>query len=118
MSFTRRSLLQGAAALTCGCVARASLGGAQAPRMLRRCGYHQVQLHDSPLLDQFNAQQRLFLGIEDDALLKPFRVRAGQPAPGPDMGGWYDASTDFHIDPNDWGSANWHGFIPGHSFGQ
>jgi hypothetical protein len=34
------------------------------------------------------------------------------------MGGWYDQSSDFHIDPNDWNSANWHGFIPGHSFGQ
>lgn len=34
------------------------------------------------------------------------------------MGGWYDDSRDFHIDPNDWSTANWHGYIPGHSFGQ
>jgi DUF1680 family protein len=67
---------------------------------------------------QFEQQQRLFLGIDDDALLKPFRLRAGQEAPGMDMGGWYDQSADFHIDPNDWSAANWHGFIPGHSFGQ
>jgi DUF1680 family protein len=67
---------------------------------------------------QFEQQQDLFLAIDDDSLLKPFRVRAGIPAPGADMGGWYDQSTDFHVDPNDWASANWHGYIPGHSFGQ
>ena len=27
-------------------------------------------------------------------------------------------TSDFLIDPNDWSKANWHGFIPGHSFGQ
>lgn len=108
--------MQGAGALACGCSFHSAFAGA--PLALQRCEYAQVQLHDGPLRDQFAYQQDLFLGLEDDALLKPFRVRTGQPAPGPDMGGWYDASTDFHIDPNDWGSANWHGFIPGHSFGQ
>ena len=34
------------------------------------------------------------------------------PAPGPDMGGWYDNATDFNE------KDNFHGFIPGHSFGQ
>jgi len=42
----------------------------------------------------------------------PFRQREGMPAPGPDMGGWYDNSDDFS--PPD----NFHAFIPGHSFGQ
>ena len=77
-----------------------------------------VQLGEGPMLAQFQQQQRLFLNIDDDRLLKPFRVRAGQPAPGADMGGWYDQSADFHIDPKNWSTANWHGFIPGHSFGQ
>jgi DUF1680 family protein len=45
-------------------------------------------------------------------LLKPFRERAGQAAPGEDMGGWYDNSPEF--DPH----GTFHGFIPGHSFGQ
>ena len=85
---------------------------------MQRFGYREVQLSEGPLLAQHRHQQRLFLGLEDDALLKPFRHRAGLAAPGPDMGGWYDDSADFHIDPKDWGSANWHGFIPGHSFGQ
>ena len=34
------------------------------------------------------------------------------PAPGPDMGGWYDNSADFNE------KDNFHGFVPGHSFGQ
>src|SRR5262249_32080098 len=48
----------------------------------------------------------------EDSLLKPFRQRQGMPAPGTDMGGWYDNSDDF--DAKD----NFHGFIPGHTFGQ
>jgi DUF1680 family protein len=85
---------------------------------LRQFPYGAVRLKSSRLLDQYDAQQRLFMRLDEDALLKPFRQLAGQPAPGADMGGWYDSSTDFHIDPNDWSTANWHGFIPGHSFGQ
>ena len=80
--------------------------------------YSRVKLLSSKLLEQFNYQQHLFMGISDDKLLKPFRSRAGRPAPGEDMGGWYDDSRDFHIDPTDWSTANWHGYIPGHSFGQ
>ena len=77
-----------------------------------------VKLGAGPMLTQFEEQQALYLSIDDDRLLKPFRVRAGLAAPGADMGGWYDQSADFNVDPNDWGAANWHGFIPGHSFGQ
>ncbi len=78
-----------------------------------------VQLLDSPLKAQFEYQKALYMSLDQDALLKPFRVRAGQDAPGADMGGWYDnAPQDFHVDPTDWSTANWHGFIPGHSFGQ
>jgi DUF1680 family protein len=75
-------------------------------------GYSQIQLLDGPLLRQFEHNHNLFLYIDEDALLKPFRQRMGMAAPGPDMGGWYDNSNDFT--PMD----NLHGFIPGHSFGQ
>lgn len=85
---------------------------------LERFPYRQVQLGESRLLDQLLHNRRLFMSISDDKLLKPFRVLARQPAPGADMGGWYDASDDFHVDANDFGAANWHGYIPGHSFGQ
>ena len=74
--------------------------------------YSQVQLLDGPLRTQFDHNHDLFFHLDEDALLKPFRQREGMPAPGPDMGGWYDNGTDFN--PAD----NFHSFIPGHSFGQ
>jgi DUF1680 family protein len=78
-----------------------------------------VQLLDGPLRDQFEHQRDLYMSLDTDALMKPFRARAGLPAPGADMGGWYDnAPQDFHAGPPDWAHSNFHGFIPGHSFGQ
>ena len=74
--------------------------------------YSQVQLLDGPFREQFDHNHDLFLHLDEDALLKPFRQREGMPAPGPDMGGWYDNANDFS--PPD----NFHAFIPGHSFGQ
>ncbi|HEU5135857.1 MAG TPA: beta-L-arabinofuranosidase domain-containing protein [Steroidobacteraceae bacterium] len=120
---SRRGVLA-SGALACACHASAfrfAMAGAGA-RVLKRAlhEFHHgaVSLAPGPMLMQFEQQQELFLSISDDMLLKPFRARAGLPAPGDDMGGWYDNSADFHIDPDDWSSANWHGFIPGHSFGQ
>src|SRR5260370_10124251 len=75
-------------------------------------GYSEVQLGEGRLRDQFNHNHDLFLHLDEDALLKPFRQREGMAAPGPDMGGWYDNSDDFNA------KDNFHGFIPGHSFGQ
>ncbi len=75
-------------------------------------GYAEVQLLDGPMREQFDHQHDLFLHLNEDALLKPFRQRQGMAAPGPDMGGWYDNSDDFDA------KENFHGFIPGHSFGQ
>jgi len=54
----------------------------------------------------------LFLNLNEDGLLKPFRKRQGLPAPGHDLGGWYDDADDFNE------KDNFHAFIPGHSFGQ
>jgi len=88
--------------------------GTPALSLLRR---DEVLLLKGPLRTQFDHQQGLFLGIDNDALLKPFRSRAGLPAPGADMGGWYDNSTDFRCDPGN-PNVDFHGFIPGHSFGQ
>ena len=74
--------------------------------------YSQVQLSEGIFRTQFDHNHELFLGLDEDALLKPFRQRAGLPAPGPDMGGWYDNTSDFNP------ANNFHGFIAGHSFGQ
>ena len=74
--------------------------------------YADVQLHDGPMRRQFDENHARFLNLDDDRLLKVFRQVAGLPAPGEDMGGWYDL-TGFSLEGNDF-----HGFIAGHSFGQ
>src|SRR5437763_3783973 len=74
--------------------------------------YSSVQLLDGPFRAQFDQNHQLFLHVDEDGLLKPFRQREGLPAPGPDLGGWYDNADDFNHE------NNFHGFIPGHSFGQ
>jgi DUF1680 family protein len=94
------------------------LAGAKVKPPLDLLERDQVQLSDGPLREQFDYQRNLLLNLDDDKLLKPFRQRAGLPAPGKDIGGWYDDSRDFFVDPSDWSKANWHGYIPGHSFGQ
>jgi DUF1680 family protein len=64
------------------------------------------------MLEQFRAQHATLLGMDEDALLKPYRVAARLAAPGADLGGWYNASASFNP------PADMHGFIPGHSLGQ
>lgn len=74
--------------------------------------YADVQLHDGPMRRQFEENHARFLNLDDDRMLKVFRQVAGLPAPGEDMGGWYDL-TGFNLERSDF-----HGFIAGHSFGQ
>ena len=74
--------------------------------------YADVQLLDGPMKRQFDENHERFLHVDDDRLLKVFRQVAGMPAPGEDMGGWYDLAG-FSLDTQDF-----HGFIAGHSLGQ
>src|SRR5580698_3896562 len=74
--------------------------------------YSDVELLDGPMKRQFEENHARFLNLDDDRLLKVFRQVAGLPAPGEDMGGWYDL-TGFNLERNDF-----HGFVAGHSFGQ
>jgi len=74
--------------------------------------YADVQLLDGPMKRQFEENHARFLNLDDDRMLKVFRQVAGLPAPGEDMGGWYDL-TGFSLERNDF-----HGFIAGHTFGQ
>jgi len=61
---------------------------------------------------QFEENHSRFLNLDEDRMLKVFRQVAGMPAPGEDMGGWYDL-TGFSLEGNDF-----RGFIAGHTFGQ
>jgi DUF1680 family protein len=69
---------------------------------LLELAYGQVKFDAGPVARQARENHRLLLGLDEDALLRPFRVRAGQRAPGHDLGGWYDT----------------YGFAPGATFGQ
>jgi uncharacterized protein len=117
---SRRQFLGSVAVTTAGLVAARSL-----PAWARKTppsesitsplavfGYSKVQLLDGPFRLQFDQNHKLFLNLDEDGLLKPFRQREGLPAPGPDLGGWYDNADDFNE------KDNFHGFIAGHSFGQ
>jgi DUF1680 family protein len=64
--------------------------------------YGQVQLSAGPLERQARENHRLVLGLDEDSLLRPFRLRAAQRAPGHELGGWYDT----------------YAFAPGATFGQ
>lgn len=79
---------------------------------LSQFAYQDVQLLDGPMLVQFRHNHQLFLNLNEDSMLKPFRQLSGLPAPGEDLGGWYSPSTDF--DP----PKNMTGYVPGHTFGQ
>ena len=118
--FSRRSFLKTASAVTAAtCAARVVPAWAVADRgtvavntPLTTFAYSDIELLDSPLKRQFDQNHARFLNLDDDRLLKVFRQVAGLPAPGEDMGGWYDL-TGFSLERNDF-----HGFIAGHSFGQ
>src|SRR5213080_652537 len=116
---SRRQFLKSAAVSTAGVLTMRSIP-AWAQTTLKESivpplsvfGYSNVQLLDGPFRQQFEQNHELFLHLNEDGLLKPFRQRQGMPAPGPDLGGWYDNADDFNEE------NNFHGFIAGHTFGQ
>ncbi|WP_228370714.1 beta-L-arabinofuranosidase domain-containing protein [Candidatus Korobacter versatilis] len=75
-------------------------------------GYGDVSLESELHNRQFQNTHDVLMGLEDDALLKPFRAMVGQPPPGRDLGGWY--CFDPNYNPNDVGV----GFAPTATFGQ
>lgn len=120
---TRRRFLSLGAAATGSALAHRSLANtlqATAPSTaqvaitpaISTFDYSQIELLEGPMRQQFDTNHQFFLELDDDKLLKPFRQRAGLKAPGADMGGWYDNDPAFN------GKGSFHGYIPGHSFGQ
>lgn len=110
---SRRSFLQsaslGAAAL---CLRSSLFADTEEPTALSEFSYGDVELAPGAPQTQFEQTQSVLMSLNEDSLLKPWRLRAGLPAPGPDLGGWYDEV------PLDKTESGGHGFAPGHSFGQ
>ena len=80
---------------------------------LSEFGYADVKLLEGLAREQFDRNHAFYRGLNEDSLLKPFRQRAGLPAPGEEMGGWYSWAPIEDID-----KPGTNGFAPGHSFGQ
>jgi len=116
----RRVFLKGASFTAAGLSAHRSfpaLAGETKPLVavsipLALFAYGDVKLHEGPMKRQFDENHARFLNLDESRMLKVFRQVAGLPAPGEDMGGWYDLAG-FSLEANDF-----HGFIAGHSFGQ
>jgi DUF1680 family protein len=120
-SFSRRKFLQSAAlASTAGVIPRfrsssltSLLGSDSVPsRPLEEFGYGDITLHNPVHEQQLQQTHDLLMNLSEDSLLKPFREMVGQPAPGQDLGGWYqyDANNRDHLFDI--------GFAPGCTFGQ
>lgn len=115
MNQSRRQFLKDAAALAAAsvCMPKSGLAAGTEAEPLSQFGYGEVELLEGPLKEQFDTNHAYYAALDEDALLKPFRQRAGLPAPGADMGGWYSWAplADLHkTDDN--------GYVPGHTFGQ
>jgi len=93
---SRRSFLQGmAAAAALQQRSTPTCFGAPTPTSSREklfiLAYSQVKLTGGPLRSQLDRIHASYQSLDENRLLKVYRQRAGLPAPGEDMGGWYDA---------------------------
>jgi len=102
--FSRRNFLQGVAtaAAIAGFSSKRAAQALPDRGKLSELDYSAVRITAGPLREQFDRIHAAYFALDNDRLLKVYRQRAGLPAPGEDMGGWYDAD----------------GFVPGHSLGQ
>ncbi|MBJ6123435.1 beta-L-arabinofuranosidase domain-containing protein [Sphingomonas mollis] len=82
--------------------AEAAGPAARGREVLREFAYRKVRLTGGRIKEHYDHIQAHYLALDNDRVLKVFRQNAGLPAPGPDMGGWYDKD----------------GFVPGLTFGQ
>ena len=112
-SMSRREFLQSAALVSgAALVPKALLSKPEQSSILEKFSYGDVSLNSALHERQLHQTHEVLMGLDDDALMKPFRAMIGQPAPGEDLGGWY------RYDPN----FDWHtfdaGFAPTGTFGQ
>jgi DUF1680 family protein len=113
MNVSRREFARLGAATAALAAARAPLFGApRAAAPLSEFGYDAVTIDSAPHQAQLQNTHAVLMNLSEDSLLRPFRQMAGLPAPGQNLGGWYNYDPDF----------DWHkddaGFAPGATFGQ
>lgn len=79
---------------------------------LQEFSYSNVTLHSPLHEDQLHTTHTVLMNLSEDSLLKPLRAMSDQPAPGEELGGWYEYVPDFHFQHGDTG------FAPACPFGQ
>lgn len=81
---------------------------------LSEFGYGDVLLSSDPHEAQLRNTHTVLMELSDDSLLKPLRAMAGLPAPGEELGGWYQ-----YVPAPEWDYHNGDvGFAPACTFGQ
>ena len=56
---------------------------------LKEISYRQVSLSEGLHQSQLEETHDILMGLNEDSLLRPYRVRSGLPAPSCDLSGWY-----------------------------
>lgn len=80
---------------------------------LAEFGYGDVTLASDAHESQLMNTHQVLMDLSEDSLLKPFRQMAGLPAPGDNLGDWYNYNPDY-----DYRKGFDDGFAPACTFGQ
>lgn len=110
--FLRRSAMLGAVLALPGDTAFSLSESANAKAPLELFSYSEVTVESTPHLRQRDNTHAVLMGLNEDGLMRPFRMMSGLPAPGEDLGGWYTYKADYDYRKD---SA---GLCPGGTFGQ
>ncbi|HEY1161409.1 MAG TPA: beta-L-arabinofuranosidase domain-containing protein [Terracidiphilus sp.] len=105
-----------AAAAVAGIGIRSHRGWAAEPPLdapLTEFGYGDVLMASDAHESQLINTHAVLMALSEDSLLKPFRQMSGMPAPGEDLGGWYNYDPGY-----DYRKGFDNGFAPGCTFGQ
>ena len=111
-AFLRTASLTAAAATTPHLRVPGFGGPANSQPPLQEFGYGDVAISSELHERQLRESQAVLMELSEDSLLKPLRAMAGQPAPGPELGGWYLYKPDYDFRKDD------AGFAPAATFGQ
>ena len=118
-SVTRRRFLESATLSVAGAAiiplnSKFSFAGTASPAVapLEEFEYGQVTVTSELHQAQLEHCVSVLMALNEDSLMKPFRQMGGQPAPGPDLGGWYNYDPNYDYRTFD------AGFAPAATFGQ
>ena len=82
------------------------------PAPLEVFDYSNVVLASDVHQRQLKNTHAVLMSLDEDSLMRPFRVMSGAPAPGVDLGGWYQYNPDYDY------RKSTPGLCPGGTFGQ